>query len=232
MDSWVVVDFETANEYRGSPCAVAMVAVEGDEVVQQHRTLIQPPPQVAYFSPFCVSLHGITADQVRHAPSWAEAMSSMVRLIDGRTVVAHNAAFDMGVVRDACDLAKVRWPDLSYACTLVLARRTWPLISYSLPWVADAAGHALTDHHDPGGRCQSGCGGDGRGQTSARVRVPARTSAFPTCQVGSHIGRQVDGLPIRGRCARPRGVARCESQGTRTARTMGCRSASPARCRV
>jgi DNA polymerase III epsilon subunit-like protein len=149
MDSWVAIDFETANDYRGSPCAVALAAVEGDSVVQQYTTFIQPPPAVSYFSPFCVSLHGITAAHVRDAPSWPEAITGIVRFINGRAVVAHNAAFDMGVVRDACDETGVRWPELSYACTLVVARRTWPLISYSLPWVADAAGHTLADHHDP-----------------------------------------------------------------------------------
>ncbi len=149
MNSWVAIDFETANEYRGSPCAVALVAVKDNEVVERYTTFIQPPPSSAYFSPFCVSLHGITAKHVRGAPAWPEALAEIVRFVDGRVVVAHNAAFDLGVIRSACDEMGMGWPDLTYACTLVVARRTWPLISYSLPWVAEAAGHQLLDHHDP-----------------------------------------------------------------------------------
>jgi DNA polymerase-3 subunit epsilon len=36
-----------------------------------------------------------------------------------------------------------------YACTLVLARVTWSLRSYSLPWVAEAAGVSFDHHRDP-----------------------------------------------------------------------------------
>ena len=67
-------------------------------------------------------------------------------------LVAHNAAFDVGVIRDACDASGLPWPDLRYACSLVLARQTYDLLSYSLPWVAEAAGSPLDHHHDPGGR--------------------------------------------------------------------------------
>ena len=66
----------------------------------------------------------------------------------GLPFVAHNAAFDMGVMRDACLASDIAWPDADYACTLVLSRLTWSLLSYSLPWVADAAGAPLTHHHN------------------------------------------------------------------------------------
>ena len=45
---------------------------------------------------------------------------------------------------------RYHWPPLNYLCTLVLSRKTWPeLPSFSLPWVADAAGSPLADHHEP-----------------------------------------------------------------------------------
>jgi DNA polymerase III epsilon subunit-like protein len=149
MTSFVAIDFETANEFRGSPCAVALVAVQNNKVVERYTTLIQPPPSVARFSGFCVSLHGITAAHVRDAPTWPQALEDIAGFVDGRPVVAHNAAFDMGVIRSACDEMGIARPTLKYACSLVVARRTWPLLSYSLPWVCEAAGYQLVDHHDP-----------------------------------------------------------------------------------
>jgi len=150
VDSWVAIDFETANEHRGSPCAVGMVAVDDGQAAQTYTSYIQPPAPVSYFSPFCVSIHGITPDKVAGAPDWAEALEIIVRFAGGRPLVAHNAAFDLGVIRDACNQVGLRWPELRYACTLVIARRTWPLLSYSLPWVTEAAGFQLAGHHDPG----------------------------------------------------------------------------------
>src|SRR5262245_21692584 len=149
MSAWVAIDFETANEYRGSPCAVALVAVRDGNVVDQLVTYIQPPPSCNYFSSFCVSLHGITANKVADGPTWPAALRTILEFVDGRTLVAHNAAFDVGVIRDACNETGMAWPSLAYACTLVVARRTWQLLSYSLPWVASAADHELSDHHNP-----------------------------------------------------------------------------------
>jgi DNA polymerase-3 subunit epsilon len=149
MSAWVAIDFETANEFRGSPCAVALVAVRDGIVVDQLVTYIQPPPSRSSFSPFNMSIHGISPAMVAGAPTWPEALAAILRFVDGRTLVAHNAAFDVGVIRDACTETGVAWPTLSYGCTLVVARRTWQLLSYSLPWVAAAANHELLDHHNP-----------------------------------------------------------------------------------
>lgn len=148
MDAWVAIDFETANERRGSPCAVGLAAVEGGRVVGTFTTYIQPPPAVSWFSPACVAIHGITPDMVAGAPGWAEALELVLAFAGGRPLVAHNAAFDLGVIRDACDEVGLPWPELRYACTLAVARRTWALASYSLPWVVEAAGAALHRHHE------------------------------------------------------------------------------------
>ncbi|MEU4768159.1 exonuclease domain-containing protein [Actinosynnema sp. NPDC023794] len=144
---WVAVDFETANWSRGSACAVGMTLVEDGVVTDRFSTYVQPPGEGG-FHPYHTSLHGITAEMVRHAPEWPQALRQILDFADGRTLVAHNAAFDMGVIRDACTASSVPWPELSYACTLVVSRLTWQLLTYRLPFVADAAGVAMGAHHD------------------------------------------------------------------------------------
>jgi DNA polymerase-3 subunit epsilon len=71
MLDYTAMDFETANSYRGSPCAVGLVRVRDGEVVDQVRWLMRPPADVDHFDPFNVSIHGITADMVRDEPRWA-----------------------------------------------------------------------------------------------------------------------------------------------------------------
>jgi DNA polymerase III epsilon subunit-like protein len=144
------IDFETANLDRGSPCAVGLVKVMDGRVVQSERWLMRPPPDNDDFHPFNVALHGIGPADVRDQPRFAERLPDILAFAGGLPFVAHNAAFDMGCMRDACDWSEISWPEASYACTLVLARRTWrELLSYSLPWVVDAAGLSLDSHHDP-----------------------------------------------------------------------------------
>ncbi len=146
---YCAIDFETANEHRGSPCAVGLVkVVDGDEIARAHW-LMRPPESVDYFNAFNIGLHGITPAMVRGEPRFAERLPEIVAFADGLPLVAHNAAFDLGVVRDAADASGIAWPTVTYACTLVLARRTYDLLSYSLPWVAEAAGVPLDRHHDP-----------------------------------------------------------------------------------
>lgn len=147
--SFCAIDFETANSFRGSPCAVGMARVVDGEVVETRRLLMRPPSSCDDFDGFNISLHRITPEMVKGEPRFRDRLPEIVAFIGDLPVVAHNAAFDLGVLRDACDESNVRWPTLSYACTLVLARQTYSLLSYSLPWVAEAAGAPLDGHHDP-----------------------------------------------------------------------------------
>lgn len=149
MLDYVAVDFETANSYRGSPCAVGLVRVRDGMPVAERRWLIRPPEQVDYFDGFNTGIHGITADMVANAPRWKDALPCIVEFIGTDIVVAHNAGFDIGVIRYACAVDNIEWPSLSFLCTLVLARRTLSLPSYRLPFVVDALGGRLDDHHAP-----------------------------------------------------------------------------------
>lgn len=132
--SWVAIDFETANEHRGSPCAVGMTKVVEGRIADSWGTLIQPPSSLGNFNPFNVAVHGITSADVTTAPVWAAALADVVAFADGLPLVAHNAGFDMGVIRAACDAESMAWPELRYTCSQVVARRTWKLVRSLSCW--------------------------------------------------------------------------------------------------
>lgn len=146
--SWVAIDFETANEHRGSPCAVGMAKVVDGHINDTWGTLIQPPAGLSHFNPFNVAVHRITSDAVAGAPDWKATLSEVLAFADGLPLVAHNAGFDMSVIRAACTAEGLPWPELRYTCSQVIARRTWKLLSYSLPYCTDAAGIVLDNHHN------------------------------------------------------------------------------------
>lgn len=133
---FVAVDFETANFFRGSPCAVGLVRVTDGTVTDIKYTLIRQDD----FEPFCTSIHGITRKDVQDAPWFKDVWPELSAWIGDAPLVAHNAAFDTGVIRDALDDAGMPWPDITYGCTLVMSRRTYDLPTYRLPFVAEAAG--------------------------------------------------------------------------------------------
>ncbi len=147
MDSWVAIDFETANGSRASACSVALVRVSGGEEKEVFATLIRPPEGHGRFDARNTAVHGIREADVRRAPSWRRVWSQMADFIGDSPLIAHNAAFDTSVIRGANAATGIPNPMLRYACTLVLARQTWDLGSYTLPRVAGAAGIAFSDHH-------------------------------------------------------------------------------------
>jgi len=142
---FVALDFETANLFRGSPCAVGWAIVREGSVIDGGSQLIYQDS----FDPFNIAIHGITEDDVADAPTFGEVWPTIYKMIGDLPMVAHNAAFDTGVIRDALDDADEPWPLLTYACTLVMGRRTYELPSYRLPFVAQAAGLGYDEdsHH-------------------------------------------------------------------------------------
>lgn len=149
MLDYTAIDFETANSYRGSPCAVGLVRVRDGVTVDQERWLIRPPVAVDYFDAFNVSIHGITPEMVADAPRWNEILPEMLAYIGDDVVVTHNAGFDISVIRYACAADQIGWPSMRFLCTLVLSRRALRLPSYRLPFVIHELGLELSNHHDP-----------------------------------------------------------------------------------
>lgn len=145
---FTAIDFETANEYRGSPCSVGLVRVRDGQVVDQAHWLIRPPEAFDYFNPFNTRLHGISSDTVASSPRWNETLPHLTSFIGGDVVVAHNAGFDIGVIRYACIADAIHWPALDFLCTLALSRRLFSLPSYRLPFVAAQVGVILNHHHN------------------------------------------------------------------------------------
>ena len=147
--SYCAIDFETANKHRGSPCAVGLTRVEAGKITQSVVYRMRPPEEVDYFDNFNVALHGITSAMVMKQPRFADRLPEILDFAKSHPLIAHNAAFDLGVIADAARLSSSELPPLDFACTLVLARKTYDLLSYRLPFVAEAAGVKIERHHDP-----------------------------------------------------------------------------------
>jgi DNA polymerase-3 subunit epsilon len=147
---FVAIDVETANSFRSSICAIGLAIVEDGRIVERVTWLVKPSAPNDHFDGLNVYLHGITPEAVADAPGFAEVLPSLLAYVDGRPVIAHNAAFDIGAIREGCVASGLPWPSFTYACSLVLSRRSLDLLSYRLPLVCDHLGILLDQHHDAG----------------------------------------------------------------------------------
>jgi DNA polymerase-3 subunit epsilon len=142
----IAIDFETANEQRGSACSVGLAWLEDDEVVRVEERLIRPKDM--RFSSFNVAIHGIRPEHVEDAGEFPEVMDEFADDFRGAVMIAHNAAFDFSVWRACLDGYRLGYPELSYLCSVKMAQKVWPhLGSHKLNVLAAHLGLRFAHHN-------------------------------------------------------------------------------------
>lgn len=143
---FVAIDFETATHNANSACQLAVVRVQDSKIVDENSWLIRPPR--LYFSPRNIAVHGIRPRDVADSPTM-EALWPMISCaLEGQTVVAHNAGFDVNVLVASLAAFDIACPDFQFQCTRALAREAWPGRSrYGLKPLGDWLGIRFR-HHD------------------------------------------------------------------------------------
>lgn len=145
---FVAIDWETANRYRSSPIQVGLAVVRGGAVVETWGSLMRPPRLISRFDPDCVAIHGILPPDIEGKPTFLELWPEVERRFAGLPAVAHNAAFDIPVIRETLRVSGRPSPTLDFACSLVLSRHHCALERFSLDAVAADLGVPLAQHHD------------------------------------------------------------------------------------
>ena len=134
MTTFVALDFETANHYRDSACAIGLVRVEENRIVQKTHFLIRPPTSFFQFT----DIHGISWRDVATKPDFGNLWPQISEFIYGANfLAAHNAPFDKSVLYACCDAKHIQRPLQDFHCTVKLARRTWNLRKANLPTVCE-----------------------------------------------------------------------------------------------
>jgi DNA polymerase-3 subunit epsilon len=126
---YVAIDFETANTYANSACSIGLVRFFDGEEVASLYSLIHPAKM--YFIPeWTEEIHHISYDDVRNKPQFPEIWNTLVvpflAQAPGLPLVAHNAPFDMNVIRGCMDYFGMPVPELHYFDSRRVAQRTWP----------------------------------------------------------------------------------------------------------
>lgn len=148
--SFTAIDFETANNFRASACAVGMTKVRAGVVVEQVSWLMKPLPGFDDFHPVNVGIHGITAAQVRSMPDWSRIHGPMMDFIGRDALVGHNVSFEKSVISKANEACGLPAPAVDFHCTLQLARKHLELDHYTLSDVVGALELPAFNHHDAG----------------------------------------------------------------------------------
>ncbi|MGN8024769.1 3'-5' exonuclease [Microbacterium sp. 22242] len=145
---FTAIDFETANSSPASACSVGLVRVRDGIVVAQTGWLIRPPAGHDEFQEWNVRIHGIQPHEVADAAGWSDQLDRLCAFAGADVLVAHNAGFDLNVIRRACEATGDDCPPYRSLCSLSVARKVYDLDSYKLPVAAAAAGFGVFPHHE------------------------------------------------------------------------------------
>lgn len=145
-DEFVVFDIETTG-LSAMTCKITeigAVLVRNGEVLKVFSTFVNPE---GHIPEEITELTGITDDMVSDAPSQGDAVKAFIEFVGKRTVVAHNANFDMGFIRRAAENAGIHF-DPPYLDTLSMSRFLNPeLKNHKLDTLVDFYRLGDFNHH-------------------------------------------------------------------------------------
>lgn len=145
-EDFVVLDIETTglNSEKDKITEIGAVKIRNGKIVERFSSFVNPMVPIPSF---IVKLTGITDEMVKDAPPIEAVLLEFVEFINGATLVAHNAPFDLGFIKH---YAKVIGEHIHNPVidTLQLSRKMFPdLGKYRLNIVAKHLGVILENHH-------------------------------------------------------------------------------------
>ena len=123
---------------------IGAVVIKNGEIGERFQTFVDPG---RHLTPEIIALTGITDQMLQGAPKPVEALAEFLAFVNGRPLVAHNAEFDIGFIREGCRQAGLDF-DPTYVDTLILAQNLLPeLKKFNLDVVAEHLRLPAFQHH-------------------------------------------------------------------------------------
>lgn len=143
-NTYIAIDFETADYQADSACAIGLVKIQDNVIVDDFYSLICPPRPKVYFT----HVHGLRWNDLKHAPSFVEIYPKIAEFSQGaQGFIAHNASFDRKVLKTCCTSFACPLEQEKFYCTLKASRKLLNLPKNSLSSVCEALNIELMHHH-------------------------------------------------------------------------------------
>ena len=144
MYRYIVFDVETPNRRNDRMSAIGISVIESGKITREFFSYVNPETS---FDGFNIQLTGIDEDTVADAPTFPQLWEKIGPLMASGILVAHNAVFDLGVLKKCLQDYGIPWKATArYCCTVQMGRRLVPGISHSLNVMCDHYGIRLNHH--------------------------------------------------------------------------------------
>ena len=144
MYRYIAFDAETPNRYNNRMSAIGISVIEDEQITEEYFSYVDPE---TFFDPFNIQLTGIDEETVFDAPNFPEIWAEIEPLMSSGILLAHNAVFDLGVLKKCLNDYGISWKSYArYCCTVKMGKALLPGISHKLNTLCEYYGIGL-DHH-------------------------------------------------------------------------------------
>jgi DNA polymerase III epsilon subunit family exonuclease len=147
--AYAVFDCETTGTTPELDEIVSFAVVRLDATGVETARLVQLVRPSRPIPAEATAVHGIDDEDVASAPPFGEIADELFELLDGAVFAAHNAPFDLAMLKHAFALTGIDYCPVGVACTLDAFRLLEPLAGdHRLQSICDRRGIAFEDAHD------------------------------------------------------------------------------------
>lgn len=134
--NFALIRIECCNQYKDTPCRLALVGVKNSEIVEQKEFFIDPLD-----AEFDFMTSGTTLEDLRGKGSFAEQFPALLDFIKQYPVLVSTAdGYDADVLFNAITLHKVESGSLPYMTAKNVLRRAYDSYSYQFNYLCDEMG--------------------------------------------------------------------------------------------
>lgn len=143
--NFTAIDFETASS--NIPCEIGLCVVRDGKITETRSWLIKPSC-FPYMNWWNQQVHGISNEMLEDAVTFDQLWEGELKsyFMSGH-LVAHNAPFDVGVLKATLNHYNITHPKFSYFCSYQLSKRVWTeLPRHGLGFLCEEMGIYFTHH--------------------------------------------------------------------------------------
>jgi DNA polymerase-3 subunit epsilon len=121
--NFTAIDFETASG--NVPCEIGICVVREGKIAETRSWFIKPSC-FPYMNFWNQNVHGISNSMIENALTFDSLWNRTIKFyLQDQLLVAHNAPFDIGVLKATLTHYEIQPPGFSYLCSCQLSRRVW-----------------------------------------------------------------------------------------------------------
>lgn len=126
IPSFVVIDFETACYSKLSACSIGVALFEAGSLTESRQWLLKPIDEGKWsFS----KIHGLTHQDCKNQATIKDIWYELEGYLNNKFIVAHNAIFDMTVLKESLEYYGIEYKNYHYGCTKNLATAYFPYLN-------------------------------------------------------------------------------------------------------